>query len=252
MTRVPVRWKAACRDPQRSLISLMTWKTSIVRGSGGSGRGCYGNCACVEMARWFGTLVLYSLPIFSAPYSLSVWALHLDYYSSLSVLKHFSDPLLFILASLQRTCPHLTFGSLEHSSMLGLLIGWAWTKFVELWLIRAGWEGIPYHNKGERHLANTEEQYFQGKLQFHQKNILSPTITTTSTYTPTRQVLFMLEGALVFKSRPGTPPLGKISLAGILMTSLRWGTKTIIPDCPGFHRMSPKLSPPANLTIVWP
>ena len=131
--------------------------------------------------------------------------------------------------------------------MLGLLIDRpGMNKVCRVLTHCAGSEGIPYHNKGERHLANTEEQYFQGKLQIHQKNKLSPSITATSTYTPTSQVLFMLEGAFVFKSRPGTPPLGKISLAGILMTSLRWGTRTVFLECPGFHRMSPKLVPPVT------
>lgn len=46
--------------------------------------------------------------------------------------------------------------------------------------------------------------------------------TVSNCFTPTGQVLFMLEDTSIFKSRPGTPLLGKISLAGIPMAFLGW------------------------------
>lgn len=72
VTRVSVRWKTACSShlqgsTEVSLISLMTRKTFIVSVNGGSSMGCYGNRACIETVRWFGTPVLHNLPILSMP-----------------------------------------------------------------------------------------------------------------------------------------------------------------------------------------
>ena len=134
-------------------------------------------------------LLCYTISPYSrCRYSLSVWALHLDHHSTLSgVLKCFSDNLLFILPSLQRAYPHLPFGSSEHSSIYAGVIDRPGTNKVCRVLTHLCWlRGNPISQQRRETRSTSWGTIFPGKLQIHQKNKLSPGITTTSTHTPNR------------------------------------------------------------------